>query len=323
LIEGFIENKIKFYLSSDKFELIPICEGGSQRQFFRAKSYNKSLIVSVTKDKEEFDYYTCFAGFFREQNIPVPLFYESFKDYGTVIMEDLGQLSLYDYISQTGNNDIISIYKKVLERLVFFQSLDVSKCAKISDRPFDYETLRWETNYFTEHIAITFLKKPELLKEELQNEFDFLAKETLKQPITVMHRDFQSQNIYIRDGNVYFIDFQGARVGALFYDAASLLQDPYAGLCEEIKNELFNYYYYLICKKGLYSQSLSQAKSDFSNASLQRIMQALGAYGNLGINKGKTKFLSYIPQALRTLDNLLLERDNFNILKQFVSEIIS
>ena len=318
----FLTEKLTNFFSRADFTLNPICEGGSARAFYRATCADKSVIVSVTSDIEEFDYYTCFETFFSNNNIPVPRFYESFRDLGTVIMEDLGELSLYRLVKTASERDIINVYKQVLAKLADFQSLDVSENIKINERPFNYETLRWETDYFSEHFVGTFLKKADFLKDEIKKEFDFLAKEVQKQPITAMHRDFQSQNIYIKEDKVYFIDFQGARTGPLFYDAGSLINDPYVSLTENIKANLFEFYYNLISEKGIYTNKLPPARQDFTNASLQRIMQALGAYGNLGINKSKSAFLQHIPPAVTILEKLLSQCEGFVELKKFVNKTL-
>lgn len=317
----FLTEKLQNYFSSSDFTIKPICEGGSARQFYRATFNGKSVIVSITSDLEEFDYYTSFEAFFSSNNIPVPHFYNIFRDLGMVIMEDLGENSLYNLVKTSLESDIISIYKKVLSKLVDLQEVDVSKNLKINERPFDYKTLSWETEYFAEHFAGTFLKRQDLINEKIIKEFSTLAKEVQKQPIVAMHRDFQSQNIYIKEGNVYFIDFQGARTGPLFYDAASLINDPYVNLKDHSKQKLFEFYYNLVSGKGIYKDNFYSARKGFLNASLQRIMQALGAYGNLGINKGKTAFLQHIQPAVVTLEKLLEQSEDYFELKKIIGDV--
>ena len=53
----------------------------------------------------------------------------------------------------------------------------------------------------------------------------------------LIHRDFQSQNIMIRDGVPVFIDYQGLRFGLGEYDLASLIYDPYVPMNEEQREE--------------------------------------------------------------------------------------
>jgi len=113
----------------------------------------------------------------------------------------------------------------------------------------------------------------------------------------LVHRDLQSQNVMIRDGEPFLIDFQGMRFGNPFYDLGSLLCDPYVDFLDREREELLSFY------SGLFKGSLDQGSfwNYFWEASAQRLMQALGAYGFLGIKKGLTAFLDYIPAGLRNL----------------------
>jgi aminoglycoside/choline kinase family phosphotransferase len=101
----------------------------------------------------------------------------------------------------------------------------------------------------------------------------------------------------IRDGEPFFIDFQGMRFGSPFYDLGSLLSDPYANFSDNERDKLLSFYY------GLRKWDLDWAafQSSFWEASAQRLMQALGAYGFLGLKKGIKTFLDHIPVGLRHL----------------------
>ena len=112
-----------------------------------------------------------------------------------------------------------------------------------------------------------------------------------------MHRDLQSQNVMILGEEVYLIDFQGTRFGTLFYDLGSLLCDPYVDFSDAERNELLFYYYEL----SNHDLDWATFRNCFWEASAQRLMQALGAYGFLGLNRGLGVFLEHIPSGLRKL----------------------
>ena len=46
----------------------------------------------------------------------------------------------------------------------------------------------------------------------------------------------------LRDGQPYFLDYQGGRKGALQYDVASLLYDAKADLPPELRQQLLDHY---------------------------------------------------------------------------------
>jgi aminoglycoside/choline kinase family phosphotransferase len=54
---------------------------------------------------------------------------------------------------------------------------------------------------------------------------------------------------------------------------------------------------------------------------MQRLMQALGAYGSLGLVKGHKHFLQYIPNALGSLRTVVAEIDNLQPLASFLVEV--
>ena len=114
-----------------------------------------------------------------------------------------------------------------------------------------------------------------------------------------MHRDFQSQNIVIEDGAACFIDFQGMRPGLPQYDLASLLLDPYVQLTEPERGELLAHYLDGLRELGYEPASDFAAVLDL--CAMQRLMQALGAYGFLGLVKEREHFLTHIPAAMANL----------------------
>jgi aminoglycoside/choline kinase family phosphotransferase len=119
-------------------------------------------------------------------------------------------------------------------------------------------------------------------------------------PRVLVHRDFQSQNVLIDKGLAHLIDFQGLRPGLAHYDLASLLYDPYVQLAPAERSELLGFYLSLGRRNDL---GASRAEFDgiYRLCALQRLMQALGAYGYLGLVKGRAEFLKYVPIALGSL----------------------
>jgi len=118
-----------------------------------------------------------------------------------------------------------------------------------------------------------------------------------------VHRDFQSQNIVIKDGTACFIDFQGMRPGLPQYDLASLFYDPYVHLPESERAELLHYYFEALADLG--EPVCTDFTAVYDLCAMQRLMQALGAYGFLGHVKERPHFLEHIPAALIALREVL------------------
>ena len=158
---------------------------------------------------------------------------------------------------------------------------------------------RWERDYFRDHFVrgVCELALEPSLERELETELASLAARLAGTRLCLVHRDLQSQNVMIRDGEPFLIDFQGMRFGSPFYDLGSLLCDPYVDFSDEERDELLCSYFAL-SRQG---SDWAAFKNRFWEASAQRLMQALGAYGFLGLKKGLKAFLEHIPSGLRNL----------------------
>lgn len=158
--------------------------------------------------------------------------------------------------------------------------------------PFDADLYRWEQEYFAEHLlarhmgrdAETFLAQPVLRQ---------MAEWLASLPRVPVHRDCQSPNIMLRDGEAWLVDFQGMRMGRHEYDLASLLFDSHMPLKPAEREEL------LALWRELGGRPVEPVV--FGACALQRIMQALGAYANIGYNRGEPAYLNLIPVALAAL----------------------
>ena len=162
--------------------------------------------------------------------------------------------------------------------------------------PFDAALYRWEQEYFAEHFLGTHCGLPDAANLAEHEGFVELAEKLAALPRVPVHRDCQSQNIMLRDGQAWLIDFQGMRLGLPEYDLASLVYDAYMELQSAEVNELL----------PLWTQvtGLAWSQELFEACAMQRLMQALGAFANLGHNFGKTWYINKIPAGIENLKNL-------------------
>jgi hypothetical protein len=107
----------------------------------------------------------------------------------------------------------------------------------------------------------------------------------------------------LRDGQPFFLDYQGGRNGALQYDVASLLYDAKADLPPELRQQLLDHY--LDTVAGFIKLDRGEFMQYYYAYVYVRIMQALGAYGFRGFYERKAHFLQSVPYALKNLRWLL------------------
>ena len=279
--------------------------GGSDRRYFRVqKGAMTAVLMECRKDDPDYERHLAYTKFFHESGVPVPRLLGADEPGRRALFEDLGDLSLYSWLRFPHDDEVIEAqYRRVLDVLVGLHhaaSERVDQCPLLAERLFDYDHLRWETAYFLERF-VTGLKKARIVdRKALDEDLHQLAKTVSGFLPSVIHRDFQSQNIMVKGGALHVIDFQGARMAPPAYDVASVLWDPYRRLDDAMRERLLAYYI----------EAMQKAAKDFDAdgfretllpCRLQRHMQALGAYGFLSVMKGKKYFLKHVPEAIRLL----------------------
>lgn len=307
-------------LGSKKEEIL-IGTGGSNRKYYRIKKDgNTAVLMKCREGDADYHRHIEYTKFFLKHNIPVPQLIEATPDNMSALFEDLGDISLYSWLKCKREDEAIEeMYRKVLDIAIQIHAratANVSECPMLQGRLFDYEHYRWETSYFIERFVKGVRNiKPKNLSA-LQDEFHKIASKADSHPKTIIHRDFQSQNIMIHKESPRLIDFQGARIGLPAYDIASILWDPYYRLEDDMRARLLGYY--LDKMKNANSSAAAFAKADMPThpalilCRLQRHMQALGAYGFLSSVIGKKYFLKHIPEGLRLLkEDVAIVKDEY------------
>jgi aminoglycoside/choline kinase family phosphotransferase len=265
-----------------------------------------------------------YTRFFRKYAIPVPELIEENAAAMSALFEDLGDLSLYSWLKcPRSGEQIEEMYRKVLDSAVLLHTAatkHVAECRYIQERVFDYDHLRWETAYFAERFVEGLKKVVIENPSAVQDEFHRLAAAVDAFPKTIVHRDFQSQNIMVvRGATPRLIDYQGARLGPSAYDIASMLWDPYYRLEDTLRDRLLDYYLIEMSKAGE-SFDAGAFRKTILPCRLQRHMQALGAYGFLSVVKGKKYFLKHVPEAVRMLkEEIALAKEEYPELHRLVS----
>jgi hypothetical protein len=292
-------------LDVGEIKIAPIQKGGSDRKFYRIRcSPEQTLIlVKYNLEREENRQYVDIASFLGKHAIGVPKIYFHDPTEGLIWLEDLGESDLYSYREEPWLARRV-LYESALDEIATLHALPEEICIEMKEylpAEFNAELYEWEQNYFFENCLGRYFKvNPAKLAAVAQlPALNEIAKRLASFPRVLVHRDFQSQNIIIRNGHAYLIDFQGMRPGLAEYDLASLLYDPYVEISDAERVELIAYYRDRQLANGINLNGDFDLKLRL--CAIQRLMQALGAYCFLGLVKGHKHFLRYIPRAVHSL----------------------
>src|SRR3974390_2476608 len=284
--------------------------GGSGRNILRLAHRDRSAVGILYDVREENVAFLEFSRHFRSRGLPVPEIYLSELDAGAYLEEDLGDVTLFQFLSQNrvGENvapEVVGAYRKVVAQLPRFHieaSRDLNYKVCYPRSSFDAQSIAWDLNYF-KYYFLRLAGTP-FNEQELEHDFGRLTKFLLTAGRDYfLYRDFQSRNVMLRNGQPFFLDYQGGRKGALHYDIASLLYDAKADLPPTLRQHLLEH------SSATLERFVELTQEEFMRHYYAfvyvRIMQALGAYGFRGFFERKPHFLQSVPFALKNIRWLL------------------
>lgn len=292
-------------------EITPIEHGGSDRKFYRVRCSPEQTIILVKYgfEREENRHYVEIAEFLAAHKIRAPRIYFHDAAEGLIWIEDLGKADLWSYREESW---LVrrTFYESALNEIVKLHCLPEEACRAIEKNlpvAFDAALYRWEQSYFFKNCLGGYFGVDEKKLTQLTAlpALQEMAERLGNRPRVMVHRDFQSQNIIIRDAQAHLIDFQGMRPGLAEYDLASLLFDPYVRLSRSECEELLMAYEEK--RNAALLPVSAQFREVFRLCGIQRLMQALGFYGFAATVKGNRTFLRYVPAGMTSLRSLVGE----------------
>ena len=302
------------YTGAEPENAVALTGSGSNRSYFRLHGGGTSLMGVTGTDVKENNAFITLAAHFRSQGLPVPEVLAVSEDGISYLQEDLGDLLLADLVAAAHKNGgieeggqleaLLCRTTGLLPKIQFegASGLDFSVC--YPQPSFDRRMVMFDLNYF----KYCFLKPSgiEFNEIDLQDDFERFADELLKdEGETFLYRDFNARNVMIKDGEPYFIDFQGGRRGPIYYDVASFIWQARARYPQWLKEKMLGSYLdslasYVEVDRDAFKERLKMFR-------LFRTLQVLGAYGFRGLVEQKAQFVVSIPQALADLKTLLAE----------------
>lgn len=295
-------------LGLDVTDILPIAESGSSRKYYRIITATGSVIGTYSTNVEENEAFIAFSCHFVEKQLNVPEVIAVSDDHCFYLQSDFGDDNLFAHVQQAlkgkgYDDELVQLFRLTLKHLVEFQcvghqGLDYTKAYPSAS--FDRQAIIDDLNYFKYY----FLKPhQEIVFNETRLNYDFEAfADFFSQAPTdfFMYRDFQSRNIMLKNGEPYFIDFQGGRRGPLPYDVVSLLYQVKAQMPQAIRDQLIDYY------KTELARHIDPKAVEFDTFLpyfvYLRLMQVLGAYGFRGLIQKKAHFMESIPFALNEIE---------------------
>ena len=302
--------KSKFSIEPTDFT--PLTGSASNRRYYRLSGDAGTCIGAIGVDILENKAFLAIVEHFHKKGINVPQVLAVSEDQSAYLQEDLGDAALFDMLvsarkSGEGMNLVEELLCKTMAMLPKIQfegaqGLDFSVC--YPQPSFDRQMVMFDLNYF----KYCFLKPSGLEFNEvlLQNDFEKLADALLEDDTdTFLYRDFNARNVMVKDGQPYFIDFQGGRRGPVYYDVASFVWHARAKYSQCQKDVMLDAYLSALSEYVTVDRDLFNIRLRLFI--LFRLLQVLGAYGFRGLVEHKAKFATSIPDAIEQLGELVSE----------------
>ena len=276
--------------------LEPIKRGASGRTIVRVKSPLRDPFIGIhwTEEREDNARFVPVARFLRQARLRVPEILHEKTKHRVALVEDLGDVDLLSLKSKPFA-ERLPYYGSALEQVDKLFYARPPKDFELMP-PFDAALYRWEQEYFFEYLVEETLRlSAQALREH--GEFAAMAERLGSTARHLVHRDFQSQNLMIHQEKAWMIDFQGLRRGRQEYDLASLIHDPYLDHSAEEREALFELW-----------EDIADERPEpglFRQCAIQRLMQALGAYGFILKTRGDDWYRPHVLSAGRHLAGLV------------------
>jgi len=306
------------------FELKKIPGDASFREYWRVESgADQFILMDAPVDKENSTPFIQIGEYLLKHNVPVPHIFHHDLTQGFVLLEDLGDVSLY---AQLCTNENMLEFKGPIQCLHTLASLPKPQWLPV----YSAGLLKSELLMFDEWFLRRYAIEAGLFTQQQVNEFSqalatiypLLVESALNQPQVFVHKDFICMNIHIdshKNFGIGLIDFQDGLWGPVTYDLVSLLQDRYITWPKNTEQQLVEEF-----RQGLGAHLHCQvpAKNEFYRdyewMGLQRNLRILGVYARLALRDKKLNYLPLMPRFWGFCQYVVHQWDEFAELRKFM-----
>jgi hypothetical protein len=317
------------FTSEKKATVAKLTGDASTRRYYRVGEEKKSYVLCLDgpRDIEKHDYeFYSIAQYFQKNKIRVPHIYDVNVKKGYILQEDLGDLTLLNHLAEIQNTeDEFGLYKQCIDILINIQKTTFAKEKNkfISERAFDPKKYIFEFNHCHDYF-INKLLKSDQTAETKNIFFSFYQDISLhlsSLPRVVTHRDFHSRNLMWHNGELVVIDFQDARMGPLFYDLVSLLDDCYYSLNSQNKPKLIDYYIESLPDQLVHNDFKRTFERNYELMKVQRLYKAVGSFAYIYHERKDVRYLKYIGKAMEEIKKSLLNINEYAEFRKKLFEI--
>ena len=266
--------------------------------------------------------------FLKQAGVQVPEIIGFDRNESIIVLEDLGDSSLYSSFKNLDSKKRDGIYRDLIKEMVTFQTTTrpSSPCVAFY-RSYDMEMCKWELDHFREYALEGFLNlKLDPCEAKVIGEFyEKISNQFMSQCFCFCHRDYHSKNIMLKDDGFKIIDFQDALLAPPQYDLASLLRDSYIHLEPGTIQELVDFYIGEFGAKTGKAIDKTQFTKSFDFVSIQRNLKAAGRFAFIEKKKANASYLQYVPETLSKIGSNMAKYYEFKeahkILKPYFDKI--
>lgn len=260
------------------------------------------------------------------RGVAVPAVYAYDDAAGRMVLEDLGDCTLFDAVAGAAPERVEALYRQAIDELVTLQipwERDQDRCIAFRRR-FDQALFVWELDHFLEYgiEARNGTAVPSSSREAIRNAFARIAEELASTPSVFVHRDYHSRNLMLTGDRLRVIDFQDALTGPPTYDLASLLRDSYVTLDEALVGRLIAHYAARAASARPTRLDLTAFRRLFDITGFQRNLKAAGRFIYIEKVKGRPTHLPYVQPTLRSARRVLETYPDFADLRDLLAPYV-
>src|SRR6267142_6403848 len=307
---------------------VPLTGDASDRRYFRIIAPDgPSIVLALHAGAIDFATlpFASVSALLQQIPLPVPGILGHSDELGILALQDLGDVTLQAHLGAATPAEHAALYRQAVALVEILQR----RGAELrSDRyppyriAFDVEKLTWELEFFIRHFVCGYrgVVLTDTERSALADEWAVIATELAAEPPALCHRDYHSRNLMLREGSLYIIDFQDARMGPDTYDLVSLLRDSYVDITDRELDELIAYFLALV--RCTPDGGAEEFRRRFDLMALQRNLKALGTFGYQTMTRANTVYIQYMPRTLRYARTNLERYPRFGRLRELLARHI-